>query len=57
MKNLRYYFRLFGNPDYPSDNYWEQDPVLGQILLGILFAPFAIVIYCACRLLSIRIKL
>lgn len=57
MKELREYFRTFGNPDFPEADYWEQDPNLIQVILGVLVAPAVIVIWLLIKLFSIKIRL
>lgn len=56
-EKIRYYFRLFGNPDEPEKGYWEKDPNLFQVLFGILVAPIALVIFIFFKVLSITIRL
>lgn len=54
---LREYFRTFGNPDYPEDDYWEKDPNLAQVIFGIIVAPIAIAGYVIYKICMIRISL
>ena len=55
--NLKEYFRAFGTPDYPDDNYWDEDPLLIQVIFGILIAPIFLVGYVAVRLMTLRVVL
>lgn len=48
---------MFGNPDYPTPHYWEEDPNLLQVVIGVLFAPSFIVGWALYKIATIKIKI
>lgn len=61
MKQLRElileYFKTIGNPDDPSETYWTEPPNLGQVVIGVLFAPLVLIIWGLYLVFTIKIGL